>query len=50
MREMEPLPEELAELVRKLVQACLKVVHCATQVANELEKLAGDQPGPGNGD
>jgi predicted phosphate transport protein (TIGR00153 family) len=39
MREMEPLPEEVADLLRQLVQKCLEVVRESTEVVDTLGTL-----------
>ena len=39
MREMEPLPDEVADLLRQLVQKCLEVVRQSTEVVDSLGSL-----------
>jgi hypothetical protein len=40
MRHMEPLPDELATLLRELAQSSLEVVRTSTQVVEQLNVLA----------
>jgi len=39
MRHMEPLPEEVAELLRQLVHKCMEVVRQSTEVVDNLGTL-----------